>query len=249
MPHADVLAGKNPVLEALRAGREITRLYVTESAARDKSAAEILRLAEQAGVEIERASAASLDRISRGAVHNGVVAVAAPRAAASLDDAFALARSRGEDPFFIALDGVEDPHNLGAVLRVADGAGAHAVIIPDRGAAGLTPGAVKASAGASEHVLVVEVANVMAAIERAKREEVWVCGAVAGKGKPHWDERLTGPLLLIMGSESEGLSRPVEKHCDFFVSIPLAGKMESLNVSVATAVLAFERRRQQAHRS
>src|SRR5581483_8854088 len=141
---------------------------------------------------------------------------------------------------------VEDPHNLGAILRVADGAGAHGVVIPSRGAAGLTPTVFKASAGAAEHVPVAMVSSLTDAVLHLKREQVWVGVAEATQGKPYYQERLTGPLALVLGSEGAGVSRPVVKHADFAVHIPLKGAVNSLNVSVATAVLCFERVRQMA---
>lgn len=243
MPFVPLL-GRRPVVEALRAGRDVRRILLSAGAKEEGAVAELVALARERGVEVRRVEPVELERMSGGESHQGVVALAEPLPEYSLEDLLARAAARNEPPFLLLLDHVEDPHNLGAVLRVADGAGAHGVVIPRRGAAGLTPGAVKSSAGASEHVPVVEVGNLMEALVKLKKAEVWIGAADAEKGRIYWEEKLTGPLALVMGSEGHGLSHPVAKHCDFFVKIPLGGALESLNVSTATAVLAFERRRQ-----
>lgn len=242
---ADVVAGRNPVVEALKAGR-VRRLLVSETATPDRVLKALLERARDAGVVPETVPTSQLGRYAQGTAHQGVVALCDPRTYWTLDEVLEVARSRGEDPFLILLDGVEDPHNLGAVLRVADGAGAHGVVVPARGAAGLTPTVFKSSAGAAEHVPVAQVSNLTDAVLHLKRAEVWVGVAEANLGKAYHDERLTGPLALVLGSEGAGVSRPVAKHADFALHIPLKGRVTSLNVSVACAVLAFERARQQA---
>lgn len=247
MKRADeVVAGRNPVIEALKAKR-VGRLLVADTAQDDKAMRAVLERAAAAGIHPETVPRSRLDAMSGGIQHQGVVALCEARTYWTLDEVLAMARGKGEDPFLILLDGVEDPHNLGAVLRVADGAGAHAVVVPGRGAAGLTPTVYKSSAGAAEHVPVVMVGNITDAVLHLKREEVWVGMAEANAGKWYFDERLTGPLALVMGSEGAGVSRPVAKHADFAVKIPLKGGVSSLNVSVATAILAYERVRQLAH--
>jgi 23S rRNA (guanosine2251-2'-O)-methyltransferase len=243
----EIVAGRNPVTEALKAGR-VQRLLMSETAVRDRVIKTLLERAQEARIVPERVDAAQLDRLAPGVTHQGVVAICEPRTYWTLDEVLARAKERGEDPFLLLLDGVEDPHNLGAVLRVADGAGAHGVVIPSRGATGLTPTVFKASAGAAEHVPVAQVGNLTDAVLHLKRAEVWVGIAEANEGKAYYDERLTGPLALVLGSEGSGVSRPVAKHADFAVHIPLKGGVSSLNVSVATAILAFERVRQLAHR-
>lgn len=239
------MAGRNPVTEALKA-RRVRRLFVSETATHDKVIKALLERASAAGVSAEPASTAQLDRMAPGVHHQGVVALCEERTYYTLEEVLGIARERGEDPFLILLDGVEDPHNLGAVLRVADGAGAHGVVIPSRGATGLTPTVFKASAGAAEHVPVVMVSNITDAVLQLKRAEVWVGVAEAETGRPYYEERMTGPLALVLGSEGSGVSRPVAKHADFAMSIPLKGGVTSLNVSVATAILAYERVRQLA---
>lgn len=240
-----VVAGRNPVVEALKA-RRVRRLLVSDGAVADKALKTLLERAREAGVGPESVPSATLERYAAGVAHQGVVALCDERGYASIGEILTHARGLGEAPFLILLDGVEDPHNLGAILRVADGAGAHGVVIPGREAVGLTPTVAKASAGAAEHVLVAQVGNLTDAVLALKREEVWVGMAEADAGKFYYEETLTGPLALVMGSEGYGVSRPVAKHCDFAVKIPLLGAVTSLNVSVATAILAYERVRQMA---
>ena len=240
-----VVAGRNPVVEALKAKR-VMRLLVSETVTHDKALRALLDQARAAGVSPETAPQATLDRRAAGVAHQGVLAYCEERGYASLDEVLSIARERGEEPFLILLDGVEDPHNLGAILRVADGAGAHGVVIPGREAVGLTPTVFKASAGAAEHVAVAQVGSIMDAVLQLKRADVWIGMAEAGAGRYYYEETLTGPLALVMGSEGYGVSRPVAKHCDLAVKIPLKGAVTSLNVSVATAILAYERVRQLA---
>ncbi|HVL48164.1 MAG TPA: 23S rRNA (guanosine(2251)-2'-O)-methyltransferase RlmB [Candidatus Thermoplasmatota archaeon] len=239
-----LVLGRKPVLEALAGSRHVRRIHLLDPDSKDANVRAIVAAAEAAGVPVLRATAGALDRLARGTSHQGAAAECEPLEYVSLDDILKLAERRGEPAFIILLDHVEDPHNLGAVLRVADGAGAHGVVIPERGAAGLGPAAIKASAGAAEHVPVARVSTTMDAVNRLKRAGVWICGTAADEGKTYFDERLTGPLALAMGSEGEGLSGPVRKHVDFFVRIPMKGGVSSLNVSVATAIIAYERLRQ-----
>lgn len=247
MSEGTVVAGRNPAMEALKA-RRVKRLLVSETFTRDRVFKQLLERAQTAGVRVEPVPPRQLDRLAGGTHHQGVVALCEEKSYWTLDEILARAAERGEDPFLILLDGVEDPHNLGAVIRAADGAGAHGVVIPSRGATGLTPTVFKSSAGAAEHVPIAQVGNLTDAVMALKRAQVWVGVAEANAGKAYWDEKLTGPLALVLGSEGAGVSRPVAKNADFAVHIPLAGGVNSLNVSVACAVLAFERARQRAHR-
>lgn len=240
----DVIAGIHPVVEALRAGRELKRILVAKGRDDDR-VAEVLALARERGVGIERAPKSRLDELYAGN-HQGVLGLAVPQGYATLEDALALAKRRGEDPFLIALDHVEDPHNLGAVLRTAEAAGAHGVIIPERGSASLTPVVHKASAGASQRVAVIMVTNLGEGLRQLKREGLWVGGAAEDGTSAHYDTKLTGPLVLVLGAEGEGLRRLTKDLCDFVVRIPLHGEIASLNVSAACAVLCFERTRQKA---
>jgi len=240
-----IVAGRNPVVEALRANR-VERLLVSETATGDKALKALLDEARAAGIAPHVVPSGMIERHAAGVAHQGVVAFCEERDYASLDEILGIAGERGEDPFVLLLDGVEDPHNLGAILRVADGAGAHGVVIPGRHATGLTPTVYKASAGAAEHVAVAQVGSLTDAVLALKRAKVWVGMAEAGAGRYHYEENLTGPMALVMGSEGYGVSKPVAKHCDFAVKIPLRGSVTSLNVSVATAILCYERVRQVA---
>jgi 23S rRNA (guanosine2251-2'-O)-methyltransferase len=218
----------------------------SDTAANDKAMRALLDWAKQARVPPETVPASTLERYAAGTAHQGVVAMCEERDYYSLDEVLGIARAKNEDPFLILLDGVEDPHNLGAILRVADGAGAHGVVIPGRGAAGLTPTVFKSSAGAAEHVPVAQVGNLLDALLTLKRANVWIGAAEADADHFYYEENMTGPLAIVMGSEGYGVSKPVRKHCDFAVKIPLQGEVTSLNVSVATAILAYERVRQKA---
>lgn len=240
----DVIAGIHAVLEALRAGRDLKRLLVAKGRD-DARVDEVLALARERGVGVERAPKARLDELYPGS-HQGVLALAVPQGYANLEDALALAKQRREDPFLLALDQVEDPHNLGAVLRTAEASGAHGVLIPERGSASLTPAVHKVSAGASQRVPVIMATNLANALRDLKREGLWIGGAAEDAEKPCYDAKLTGPLVLCLGAEGEGLRRLTRDLCDFTVRIPLQGHISSLNVSAAAAVLCFERVRQAA---
>ena len=241
----EVVAGRNPVVEAIKS-RRARRVLLSATVEQERVIKALLERANNAGVPVDIVPAAHVERLAPGINHQGVVALCEEREYYTLDEVLGIAREKNEDPFLILLDGVEDPHNLGAILRVADGAGAHGVVIPARGAAGLTPTVFKASAGAAEHVPVAQVGNLTDAVLQLKRAEVWVGIAEASMGKPYYEQRLTGPLALVLGGEGTGVSHPIAKHADFAMSIPLRGQVTSLNVSVATAILAYERVRQLA---
>ncbi len=238
--------GKNPVLEALRGERRVHEIFIAATAQRDAAVREIESLARDANIPVRIGDQERIDAWAEGGVHQGVIAFAEAKTYATIEDLLARARAKNQEPFILLLDGIEDPHNLGAILRVADGAGATGVVIPGHHAAGLSPTVYKTSAGAAEHVPVARVTNLMEAIVKLKKAGVWVGGTAMDAEKVHWDEKLTGPLALIVGSEGKGMSHPVRKHCDFVTRIPMAGAVESLNVSVATAIMCFERNRQVA---
>lgn len=240
----DVVPGIHPVLEALRAGRDVKRLLVAKGR-EDPRVEEVLALARERGIGVERAPKARLDELFPGA-HQGVMALLVPRGYAALEDALALAKQRNEEPFVLALDQVEDPHNLGAVLRTAEAAGAHGVLVPERGSATLTPVVHKASAGASQRVPLVLASNLANALRELKRQGLWVGGATQDAAQAYHEAKLTGPLVLCLGAEGEGLRRLTLDLCDFTVRIPMHGSIASLNVSAACAVLCFERARQRA---
>ena len=239
----EMIEGRNAVLEALRAGRALDKVYIARGET-DKALAHIAGLARERGVSVSDCDRIKLDAMSVTKAHQGVIAVCAVREYASLDDILALAESRGEEPFVVVCDEISDPHNLGAIIRSAECVGAHGVVIPKRRSAGLTAVVGKTSAGAAEHLPVARVANISAALQEPKDRGPWVHGAAAEGSSPMWETDLTGPLALVIGSEGEGLGRLVRERCDFLVSIPLRGKVGSLNASTAAAVLMYEVLRQ-----
>ena len=241
--HSDLMTGRNAVTEALRSGRPIECVMVARaSEGGQRTYGQIIALAREAGVTVKEVSPAKLDAMC-GSNHQGVAALAAVHEYAEITDMFALAESRGEPPFLILCDGVEDPHNLGAIIRTAEAAGAHGVIIPKRRAVGLTWAVGKASAGALEYLPVARVANLSAAMEELKKKGLWIyCADMEGDS---WcGNDLTGPIALVIGGEDSGVSRLVREKCDGVLSLPMCGKINSLNASVACAIAIYEITRQ-----
>jgi len=238
---ANIIIGRNPVMEALKSGREIEKLLIAKDA--EGSIRKIIGMAKEKALPYQFAGKTALDRIADGRAHQGVVAYISSYEYCGVEDILEKARRKGEDPFVIILDGIEDPHNLGAILRTADGAGAHGVIIPKRRAAGITDVAAKASAGAVEYVPVSKVSNIAQTIDRLKETGVWIA-ACDMDGTEYDKANLKGSLALVIGAEGQGISRLVKEKCDFSVSIPMSGKIASLNASNAAAILMYEVRRQ-----
>lgn len=237
-----IIAGRNPVAEALRAGRAMDCLYVAQGQRAGQIPA-LLAKAKAMGIPIKEADPRKLAHMCNGANHQGIVAVAAAKEYATVEDMLALARSRGEPPLLLVCDGLEDPHNLGAVLRGAECAGAHGVIIPKRRSVGLTYAVDKASAGALEHMPVARVQNLAALIDELKGKGLWVFAADMD-GTPWCQADLTGPTALVIGSEGKGVGRLVKEKCDFVLSLPIRGQVNSLNASVAAGILCYEAVRQ-----
>lgn len=240
----DIIFGINPVIEAFKSGRPIQRLLIAEQRKADRGISEIIRLARSAGTEIRMTTRDALNREAANAVHQGVLALAAAREYAALDDILQVPSRRGQVPLYLVLDGVEDPRNLGAILRTAEAAGVHGVVIPERRAAGLTDTVAKAAAGALEYVPVVKVVNIVNTIEELKKTGIWVAAAEAGGDMQYWDADFVRPTALVLGGEDKGVRRLVREHCDYTLSLPLMGKISSLNVSVAAGVLLYEVLRQ-----
>lgn len=232
------IEGRNAVLEAFRSGKTIDKLYILDGC-RDGSINSIVREAKKQDTIINYVSKDKLNQMSETGKHQGVIAHAAAYKYAELDDIFALADSRGEAPFVLILDEIEDPHNLGAIVRTANLAGAHGVIIPKRRASGITATVVKASAGAISYTPVVKVTNISKTIEELKTRGMWFACADMD-GELMYRCNLTGPLGLVIGNEGSGVSRLVKEKCDYIVSIPMKGDIDSLNASVAAGVLAYE---------
>lgn len=237
------IEGRIPVLEALRAGRELNKLLVAKGA-REGSIREVLAVAREAGVIIQEVDRSRLDQLAPGRNHQGVIAMVAAHTYAEVDDIFAKAAERGEDPLILVLDGIEDPQNLGSLLRTADAAGAHGVIIPERRAAGLTETVAKVSAGAVEYVPVARVTNIVRTLEELKERGLWVVGTHQDARELYHQARLTGPLAVVIGSEGKGMGRLVSEKCDFTVRLPMVGHVSSLNAAVAGAILIYEIRKQ-----
>ena len=240
MGKENIIVGRNPVTEALRSGREIDKLMVSSE---EGSMKKILALAKERRIPVMKVEKSAIDRIAEGKAHQGVAAYVSAYAYAELEDIFRIAEERGEDPFIIILDNLEDPHNLGAIMRTAECAGAHGVIIPKRRACGLTEVVAKASAGAIEYMPCVKVTNIAQAIEELKERGVWVAACDMG-GQEYYKADLKGKLAVVIGSEGSGISRLVKEKCDFVVSMPMVGRITSLNASNAAAVIIYEVRKQ-----
>ncbi len=234
----NMIEGRNAVLEAFRAGKPIDKLFVLDGCT-DGPVRTILREAKKHDVILQFVSKERLTKLSETGKHQGVIAFAAAYEYSPVEDMLALAKERGEDPFLILLDNIEDPHNLGAIIRTANLAGAHGVIIPKRRAAGLTATVVKTSAGALNYTPVAKVTNLKKTMEELKEKGLWfVCADM--DGEQMYKLNLTGPIGLVIGSEGEGVSRLVKETCDFAAGIPMKGEIDSLNASVAAGVLAYE---------
>ena len=236
------IEGRNAVLEALRAGKPIDKLYVLDGCP-DGPVRTIIREAKKGDTIINYVKKERLDQLSETGHHQGVIAMAASYESATVEDILEKAREKGEAPFIFVLDNIEDPHNLGAMIRTANLAGAHGVIIPKRRAVGLTPTVARTSAGAINYTPVAKVTNLKQTMEQLKKEGMWfVCADM--DGTPYYQMDLKGPMGLVIGNEGEGVSRLIKETCDFVASIPMKGDIDSLNASVAAGVLAFEIARQ-----
>ncbi len=240
----DLIIGRNSVLEALRAGRAIDSLLVARGE-RSGSIGRILAECREKGIVIKEVDAKKLDSLCGRGNHQGVAAYAAAHAYACVADLLALAQQRGEAPFLIICDELEDPHNLGAIIRTAEAAGAHGVIIPKRHAASLSFAVSKAAAGALEYLPVARVGNLAATLDELKKQGLWIYGADMD-GTPFCETDYSGPAALVIGSEGRGLGRLIKEKCDFIVSLPMKGKINSLNASVAAGILMYEIARQRS---
>lgn len=234
----NIIEGRNAVLEAFRAGKPIDKLFVLDGCT-DGPVRTIVREAKKHDVILQYVSKERLTQLSETGKHQGVVAFAAAYEYSEVEDMLALAKKRGEEPFLILLDNIEDPHNLGAIIRTANLAGAHGVIIPKRRAVGLTVTVAKTSAGALNYTPVAKVTNLKKTMEELKEKGLWFVCADMG-GEQMYRLNLTGPIGLVVGSEGEGVSRLVKENCDFTAGIPMKGEIDSLNASVAAGVLAYE---------
>ena len=238
-----LIEGRNAVTEALRAGTPIDKIFIARGET-DKTLGHIASTARAAGVVVVEADRRKLDYMSATKAHQGVIALAAVREYASVEDILSAARERGEAPLLVVCDEISDPHNLGAIIRTAECAGAHGVVIPKRRSAGLTSVVAKTSAGAVSYVPVARVPNIPALLEQLQKEGVWVFGTAAEGACDLYSADLKGPAAIVIGSEGDGMTRLVREKCDFLVSIPMKGSISSLNASAAAAILLYEAVRQ-----
>ena len=245
----EFIVGRNSVLEALKSGRSLNKIMVAKGE-KHGSVLEILGQARAQGIIVQEVETAKLEALAGGMRHQGIVASAAPVAYAELEDVFAAAEEKGEPPFLVLLDEIEDPHNLGAILRTADAAGVHGVLVPKRRSAPLSAAVAKVSAGAVEYVPVVRIGNIVQTMKELKKRGLWIVGADMDGDKAFFDADLTGPIALVVGSEGAGIGRLVKENCDFLVKIPMKGNISSLNASVACSLLLYEilKQREMKHR-
>lgn len=234
----ELLIGRNPVAEALSAGRSIIKVMVAKGN-QSGAAVEITAKAKKAGIPVQEVERKKLDFMTGGAAHQGIAALCAMKEYASVEDILDLAEERGEQPFIIILDEIEDPHNLGAIIRSAECVGAHGVIIKKRRNAGLTYTAYKASAGALEYLPVARVTNIADTIDDLKRRNIWIYGADMN-GEDYRKTNFSGGAALVIGNEGKGISRLVREKCDVIVSLPMKGRINSLNASVAAGILMYK---------
>ena len=239
----DLIEGRNAVMEALRAGRTIDKIFIAKGDV-DKTLGHIASKARSAGIVVTEADRRKLDAMSQTHAHQGVIAMVAAHAYATVEEILENAKNRGEAPLIVICDELSDPHNLGAIIRTAECAGAHGVIIPKRRSVGLTAVVGKASAGALEYLPVARVANLVSAIRELQKAGVWVFGTAADGDTALYQADLKGPAAIVIGNEGDGMSRLVAEACDFKVSIPMRGRISSLNASNAAAILLYEAVRQ-----
>lgn len=240
------ILGKRSVEEALRSGRKIEKIYLAEGLQKRKIEV-LLQQAVQKKIPYTRVPRAKLDRLSKGENHQGVIAQVAAYQYRTIEDCFHLANQRKEPPFFLLLDGIEDPHNLGSILRTADAVGVHGVIIPKNRAVGLTAAVAKTSVGAIEYVPVVQETNLNRVADRLKKEGLWLVGSVIDASHHYDSITYDMPLALVIGNENRGISSLMQKKCDFLVKLPMKGHVSSLNASVAAGILMYEVVRGRAH--
>lgn len=236
----NIVVGRNPVREALKSGRPVDKIVFAQGE-KTGGMGEIIALAKERGVPVQAVDRTRLETLSGNSRHQGVLAYIAAREYAGLED---ILEKSGDNPFILLLDEINDPHNLGAILRTAEAAGVHGVVIPKRRSVSLTPTVARVSAGAVEYVPVARVTNMVQTIEMLKEKGLWVVGAESGGRELYWEAKLAGPLALVVGGEDKGLGRLVREKCDLMVKLPMMGRIGSLNASVAAALLLYEVLRQ-----
>ena len=245
--NSDIIEGRNAISEALRAGRKIDKVYVS-SGEKDAVLKALINRARASGAVVSEADRHKLDKLSVTGSHQGIIAVCAAVEYSSIEDILAIADERKENAFIIICDCITDVHNLGAIIRTAEAAGAHGIIIPKHHNAAVSAVVSKTSAGAAEHIAIARVTNIVLAIKELKKHGVWIIGTAADETSDLWSTDFTYPTAVIIGSEGDGMSRLVSEECDFKVSIPMYGKVESLNASVSAALIIYETVRQRKNK-
>lgn len=235
----DIVEGRNAVLELLNSDRDINKIFV-QSGERHGSINKIIAVAKENKVVVTEVEKSKLDFMSKTKNHQGVIAVVPPFNYCEVEDILDFAKSKNEDAFILILDGIEDPHNLGSIIRTAETAGVHGIIIPKRRAAAVNSTVAKTSAGAVEYMKIARVTNISDAIDKLKRAGLWICGTDISTEKYYYNQDLTGPIGIVIGNEGNGMSEKVRKNCDFLVKIPMKGKVTSLNASVSTGIVVYE---------
>jgi len=246
---ADQIEGKNAVIEALVAEKEISRIVISSRLGKKSGIYEVVELAKRRGIPVHRLDYNELDRISQTKNSQGIIAFLSESSFATIEEVHALAKKKGEPLFIVILDGVEDPHNLGAIIRSAEGAGAHGIVLTKRRAAPVNATVAKVSAGAISHVKLIQVANINNFIRELKKDQIWVVGLDGEAPQYIYKANFREPVALIVGGEGEGLSRLVKENCDYLVKIPMRGKINSLNASVAAALALYEVVRQRTQKN
>lgn len=236
----DFIYGRNPVIEYLRAERPINKIVMINNFKKQGDLEEIISLCRTKGIPVQTATRDMMDNMARSSKHQGVIAYIAPREYVGLEDLLDVAKKNNEIPFIVVLDGIEDPHNLGAIIRTAEGAGAQGVVIPKRRASPITSTVVKASSGAVSYLPVAREANINNVIERLKKANIWVVGLDEKGDKVYTQADFTLPTALVIGSEGSGLAQAVKRNCDFLISIPMHGRVASLNASVSAGIVMYE---------
>ncbi len=235
----DQVEGRNSVLELLESGKDINKIYVTKGE-KHGSINKIISIAKEKRVIIVEKDKRQMEEMAGTKNYQGVIAIVPPFEYCEIEDILQEAKKKQEDPFVLILDGIEDPHNLGSIIRTAETAGVHGVIIPKRRAASVNSTVNKASAGAVEHMKIARVTNISDAIEKLKQAGLWICGTDINTKTYYYNQDLTGPLGIVIGNEGSGMSEKVRKNCDFLVKIPMQGKVTSLNASVSTGIIVYE---------
>lgn len=235
----DQIEGRNSVLELLESGKDVNKIFVTRGE-KHGSINKILGIAKERKIIVVEKDKKQMDEMAQEENYQGVIAIVPPFEYVEISDILEVAKERNEDPFVIVLDGIEDPHNLGSIIRTAETAGVHGVIIPKRRAVSVNSTVNKASAGAVEHMKIARVTNISDAIEELKQAGLWVCGTAVDTNKYYYNQDLTGALAIVIGNEGKGIGEKVKKNCDFLVKIPMKGKVQSLNASVSTGIVVYE---------